>query len=149
MRAALPLSRLEDGRRRQRRRNGSEPAQSGFRREGENKAYPAREAGGFVWTFMGLRTRCRNSSRRLSRRREDSGVDREDPCRLQLGAGPGGQIDSAHSSSLHSSDMKPAKVDAAKATETHWLRPSTDKAPRLQVERTSYGFHYAAIRRRS
>ncbi len=58
-----------------------------------------------------------------------------------------GQIDSAHSSSLHSSDMKPAKVDAAKATDTHWLRPSTDKAPRLQVERTSYGFHYAAIRR--
>jgi phthalate 4,5-dioxygenase oxygenase subunit len=58
-----------------------------------------------------------------------------------------GQIDSAHSSSLHSSDMKPAKVDSAKATDTHWLRPSTDKAPRLQVEQTSYGFHYAAIRR--
>ncbi|MET0444759.1 MAG: (2Fe-2S)-binding protein, partial [Pseudorhodoplanes sp.] len=58
-----------------------------------------------------------------------------------------GQIDSAHSSSLHSSDMKPAKVDAAKAVDTHWLRPSTDKAPRLQVERTSFGFHYAAIRR--
>ncbi len=54
-----------------------------------------------------------------------------------------GQIDSAHSSSLHSSDMKPAKVDAAKAVDTHWLRPSTDKAPRLQVERTSFGFHYA------
>ena len=58
-----------------------------------------------------------------------------------------GQIDSAHSSSLHSSDMVPAKVDAAKATDTHWLRPSTDKAPRLQVERTSFGFRYAAIRR--
>ena len=43
--------------------------------------------------------------------------------------------------------MKPAKIDAAKAVDTHWLRPSTDKAPRLQVERTSYGFHYAAIRR--
>jgi phthalate 4,5-dioxygenase oxygenase subunit len=43
--------------------------------------------------------------------------------------------------------MKPAKVDSAKATDTHWLRPSTDKAPRLQVEQTSYGFHYAAIRR--
>jgi phthalate 4,5-dioxygenase oxygenase subunit len=58
-----------------------------------------------------------------------------------------GQIDSAHSSSLHSSEMRPAKVDSAKAMETHWLRPSTDKAPRLQVERTSYGFHYVAIRR--
>jgi phthalate 4,5-dioxygenase oxygenase subunit len=58
-----------------------------------------------------------------------------------------GQIDSAHSSSLHSSDMVPAQVDGAKATEANWLRPSTDKAPRFQVQRTSYGFRYAAIRR--
>jgi phthalate 4,5-dioxygenase oxygenase subunit len=28
-----------------------------------------------------------------------------------------------------------------------WLRPSTDKAPRMQIERGSYGFRYAAIRR--
>ena len=46
------------------------------------------------------------------------------------------QIDSAHSSSLHSSDMVPARVDGAEATDTNWLRPSTDKAPRLEVERT-------------
>jgi len=58
-----------------------------------------------------------------------------------------GQIDSAHSSSLHSSDMVPAQVDGAKATTENWLRPSTDKAPRFQIERTSYGFRYAAIRR--
>ena len=58
-----------------------------------------------------------------------------------------GQIDSAHSSSLHSSDMVPAQVDGAKATDANWLRPSTDKAPRFQIERTSYGFRYAAIRR--
>jgi len=58
-----------------------------------------------------------------------------------------GQIDSAHSSHLHSSDMVPAQVDGAKATEANWLRPSTDKAPRFQIERTSYGFRYAAIRR--
>jgi phthalate 4,5-dioxygenase oxygenase subunit len=58
-----------------------------------------------------------------------------------------GQIDSAHSSTLHSSDMVPARVDGAKATEQTWLRPSTDKAPRYQSERTPYGFRYAAIRR--
>jgi phthalate 4,5-dioxygenase oxygenase subunit len=58
-----------------------------------------------------------------------------------------GAIDSAHSSSLHSSDMVPARVATAQTTETTWLRPSTDKAPRLQVERTGYGFRYAAIRR--
>ncbi len=43
--------------------------------------------------------------------------------------------------------MVPAQVDSAKATEANWLRPSNDKAPRFQIERTSYGFRYAAIRR--
>src|SRR6185503_13943851 len=58
-----------------------------------------------------------------------------------------GGIDSAHSSSLHSTDMPPARVDAAQATATTWPRPSTDRAPRLQVQRTPFGFRYAAIRR--
>ena len=58
-----------------------------------------------------------------------------------------GQIDSAHSSSLHSSDMRPARVETAKAADTHWLRPSTDKSPRIQVQVTNYGMRYAAIRR--
>jgi phthalate 4,5-dioxygenase oxygenase subunit len=43
--------------------------------------------------------------------------------------------------------MVPARVDGAKATDTNWLRPSTDKAPRMQTQRESYGFRYAAIRR--
>jgi phthalate 4,5-dioxygenase oxygenase subunit len=58
-----------------------------------------------------------------------------------------GSIDSAHSSSLHSSDMVPARVPGAQSTVTQWQRPSTDKAPRLVVDRTSYGFRYSAIRR--
>jgi phthalate 4,5-dioxygenase oxygenase subunit len=57
-----------------------------------------------------------------------------------------GAIDSAHSSSLHSTDMVPAHVDGAGATSSEWLRPSTDKAPRLQVQRTDFGFRYVAIR---
>jgi phthalate 4,5-dioxygenase oxygenase subunit len=58
-----------------------------------------------------------------------------------------GAIDSAHSSSLHSTDMPPARVDGAQATETVWPRPSTDKAPRLELQQTPFGFRYAAIRR--
>jgi phthalate 4,5-dioxygenase oxygenase subunit len=58
-----------------------------------------------------------------------------------------GAIDSAHSSSLHSTDMPPARVDGAKATDKVWPRPSTDKAPRLQLQQTPFGFRYAAIRR--
>jgi phthalate 4,5-dioxygenase oxygenase subunit len=57
-----------------------------------------------------------------------------------------GAIDSAHSSSLHATDMVPAQVDGAGATSSEWLRPSTDKAPRLQVQRTDFGFRYVAIR---
>jgi phthalate 4,5-dioxygenase oxygenase subunit len=58
-----------------------------------------------------------------------------------------GAIDSAHSSSLHSTDMPPARVDGAKATDKVWPRPSTDKAPRLALQQTPFGFRYAAIRR--
>src|SRR6266480_2837052 len=58
-----------------------------------------------------------------------------------------GSIDSAHSSSLHSTNMPSAEVNSAKATDSGWLRPSVDKAPRLQFEPTSYGFRYAAIRK--
>ena len=58
-----------------------------------------------------------------------------------------GQIDSAHSSSLHSSDMKPVRSTTAEAKETLWTRPSTDKNPRIQVQVTNYGMRYAAIRR--
>src|ERR1700733_5505861 len=43
--------------------------------------------------------------------------------------------------------MGPARVEGAQSTDSKWLRPSTDKAPRLQVQPTSFGFRYAAIRR--
>ncbi len=58
-----------------------------------------------------------------------------------------GQIDSAHSSSLHSSDMRPTPSTSAGATSAFWTRPSTDKNPRIQVQVTNYGMRYAAIRR--
>jgi phthalate 4,5-dioxygenase oxygenase subunit len=126
----------------------SEPAESGFVDKVKVKAYPAREWGGFVWTYMGPAETMPEFEPPAFAPTQDTKVS---IVKIHVGCNWAqileGQIDSAHSSSLHSSDMKPAKVDAAKAVDTHWLRPSTDKAPRLQVERTSFGFHYAAIRR--
>ena len=126
----------------------SEPPESGFAEKVKVKAYPAREWGGFVWTYMGPAETMPEFEPPAFAPTENAKVS---IVKIHVGCNWAqileGQIDSAHSSSLHSSDMKPAKVDAAKAVDTHWLRPSTDKAPRLQVERTSYGFHYAAIRR--
>ena len=40
-----------------------------------------------------------------------------------------------------------ATLRYAKATDKSWLRPSTDKAPKLHVQPTPFGFRYAAIRR--
>lgn len=126
----------------------SEPAESGFAEKVKMKAYPAREAGGFVWTYMGPAASMPEFEPPAFAPTPETQVS---IVKIHVGCNWAqileGQIDSAHSSHLHSSDMKPAKVESAKAVETHWLRPSTDKAPRLQVEQTSFGFHYAAIRR--
>ena len=111
-------------------------------------SYPAREGGGFVWAWMGAKERMREF---------------EPPAWAPL---PGikyavvkmhaacnwaqvleGSIDSAHSSSLHSSNMPAGEVEGSTATGTAWVRPSTDKAPKMQFEPTSYGFRYAAIRK--
>jgi phthalate 4,5-dioxygenase oxygenase subunit len=59
-----------------------------------------------------------------------------------------GSLDSAHVWTLHSSDIKMApRKDTAKPTDNTWNRPSTDRAPRYQWEKTDFGFHYVAIRR--
>ena len=126
----------------------SEHADSGLAAKVKHKVYPAREWGGFVWTYLGPAETMREFEPPAFAPTPEtrvSVVKIHVPCNwAQILEG---QIDSAHSSTLHSSDMRPAKVDSAKALDTHWLRPSTDKAPRMQVEETSYGFHYAAIRR--
>ena len=126
----------------------SEPLQSGLSAKVKHKAYPAREAGGFVWTYMG-------PSGELPEFQPPAWAPSVDTkisiVKLPVAANWAqtfeGGIDSAHSSNLHSTDMPPARVDSAKATATTWPRPSTDKAPRIQVQATHFGFRYAAIRR--
>jgi phthalate 4,5-dioxygenase oxygenase subunit len=126
----------------------SEPADSRFKEKLTHTAYPVHEAAGLVWVFMGPAAE----------------MPEFDPPAFQPTPGTKisiariivdcnwaqvleGAIDSAHSSTLHASDMVPAQVDASTATGDTWLRPSTDKAPSLHVQRTPFGFRYAAIRR--
>ena len=126
----------------------SEPAASGLVDKVKHTAYPVQEWGGYVWSYLGPADSCPpfvpppwapDANARVSIAKVVL------PCNwAQILEGA---IDSAHSSSLHSSDMVPARVDGAKATASNWLRPSTDKAPRMQVEQGGYGFRYAAIRR--
>lgn len=127
----------------------SEPVDAKICATMKTKAYPVHEAAGFVWVWMG----------------DPKKVDSFDPpawsaapdekiAVVKMHAACNwaqvleGAIDSAHSSSLHSSNMPTAgNVSGSTATDEHWLRPSADKSPRLDVEQTDYGFRYAAIRR--
>ena len=126
----------------------SEPAASGMAQKVKHLAYPTHEWGGFVWAYMGPADSRPQFQPPAWAPTADIRVTIAKaiiPCNwAQILEGA---IDSAHSSSLHSSDMVPARVASAQATDQSWLRPSTDKAPRMQVERAGYGFRYAALRR--
>jgi len=39
------------------------------------------------------------------------------------------------------------EVSGSTATDSAWLRPSADKAPRIEVQKTPFGFRYVAIRK--
>lgn len=125
----------------------SEPPDSRMRNL-RHRAYPTQEAGGFVWAWLGAADAVRPFERPAwapTPSTKVSIVKIHAACNWAQVLE--GAIDSAHSSSLHSTNMPTAEVEGSTATDTAWLRPSNDKAPRLEVERTEYGFHYAAIRR--
>ncbi|HUQ75759.1 MAG TPA: Rieske 2Fe-2S domain-containing protein, partial [Burkholderiales bacterium] len=127
----------------------AEPDGAALMKSLKQRSYPAREAGGFVWAWLGPKEEMREF---------------EPPAWAPV---PGiqyavvkmhaacnwaqvleGSIDSAHSSSLHSTNMPAAEdVYGSTATDEAWYRPSNDKAPRMQFEPTPYGFRYAALRK--
>jgi phthalate 4,5-dioxygenase oxygenase subunit len=114
----------------------------------QHKAYPTRVAGGFVWIYMGpLETmpRFEPPSWTPTPSTKISIVKMHTACNWAQVLE--GAIDSAHSSSLHSTNMPAMAVEGAKATAASWPRPSTDKAPRMQFQMTDFGFRYAAIRK--
>ena len=126
----------------------SEPEGSPLHEKVKHKSYKTVEWGGFVWAWLGEEEGMYPFSPPAFAPTEDTQVS---ILKIRIPANwaqiTEGQIDSAHSSSLHSSDMKPARVEGASADDQAWYRPSTDKSPRMQTQTTSYGFHYAAIRK--
>jgi phthalate 4,5-dioxygenase oxygenase subunit len=125
----------------------SEPPDSRLRTNLKHRAYPVREAGGFVWAWLGPMDAVAEFQPPAWAPTPDtktSIVKIHAACNWAQVLE--GSIDSAHSSSLHSTNMPTAEVEGSTATGSAWLRPSNDKAPRLQAEATDFGFHYAAIR---
>jgi len=126
----------------------SEPDGAALKSSLRQRSYPAREAGGFVWAWLGPKDAMREFQPPAW-----APVPGIRYAIVKMHAACNwaqvleGSIDSAHSSSLHSTEMPAADVAAASATETSWPRPSNDKAPKLQFEATPYGFRYAALRR--
>jgi phthalate 4,5-dioxygenase oxygenase subunit len=126
----------------------SEPADSRFKEKLKHTAYPVHEAAGLVWVFMGPAAEMPAFDPPVFQPTPDTKIS---IARIIVDCNWAqvleGAIDSAHSSTLHASDMVPAQVESSTATGDTWLRPSTDKAPQLHVQRTPFGFRYAAIRR--
>lgn len=136
----------------------SEPPDSRATKIMKQKAYPVKEAGGLIWTYLG----------------DPQQVPDFEPPAFAVGSNAKisiakvvvranwaqvveGGIDSSHSSNLHSDEMRGAsgvEGSSISRTEHHGLsnaftvkRPSVDKAPRLKVETTNYGLRYVALRR--
>ena len=130
----------------------SEPTDSKLKEKVKHKAYPTRESGGFVWAYMGPAEKMPKltpppwsgdpapSIATLKIHEEANWVQALE-----------GVLDSAHSSSLHSSSILPAQEvhgsTEVKGAEFRITRPSEDKAPAIEVQFTDYGFRYAAIRK--
>ena len=127
----------------------SEPDGSALIKSLKQKSYPAREAGGFVWAWLGPQEEMREFEPPAWAPKPGikyAIVKMHAACNWAQVLE--GSIDSAHSSSLHSTNMPAAEsVYGSTATDEAWLRPSNDKAPRMQFEPTPYGFRYAALRK--
>ena len=125
-----------------------EPSGSGLKATVKHKSYPVRESGGFVWIWMGPLAAMREFEPPAwapSPHVKISIVKMHTACNWAQVLE--GSIDSAHSSSLHSSNMPSMEVEGAMATDASWPRPSNDKAPRIVFQLTDFGFRYAAIRK--
>ena len=126
----------------------SEPPGSGLCEKVKHHAYPVEECGGVIWIYMGEAAKRPAFQRPIFAPGDTTRIAHlKVIIETNWAQGLEGAIDSAHSSSLHSSDMPAARVNGSTATGTAWQRPSTDKSPRLQAQETEYGFRYAAIRR--
>lgn len=124
----------------------SEPVESGMCQKIKHKAYPVREASGLAWVYMGPPELMPEFEPPAF---ASGGNPKVSIAKVRIACNWAqaieGGIDSAHSSTLHADEIRPASVITT--TAQHQTRPSTDKAPRYQVQTTDYGMRYVALRR--
>jgi phenylpropionate dioxygenase-like ring-hydroxylating dioxygenase large terminal subunit len=114
-------------------------------------AYPVREAGGLVWAYLGPKQKEPPFTRYrfMDAAPENRCVVRINVAASYLQLWEGG-ADSSHVGILHSDAARPGWIDKTFNVNRDALNPgafeSDDNAPRLDLENTDFGFHYAAIR---
>jgi len=114
-------------------------------------AYPVREAGGFIWAYLGPAEREPAFPRW---RYFDFAPENVRTVRLDADVNYMQQLeggtDTSHVGILHSNDARPTWMTGEFRPNADADNPATlatgDLAPALDVEDTEFGFHYAAIR---
>ncbi len=131
----------------------SEPVESTRKERIRHISYPVHDDGSMIWIYLGPRDAVPEfplppwlatpgNSIAIAKIHEAA----------NWAQGLEGTIDSSHSSTLHSSNIRgDAKVagstDRGDRKELLITRPSADRSPRLEVQYTSYGLRYAALRK--
>jgi phthalate 4,5-dioxygenase oxygenase subunit len=131
----------------------SEPPTSTFKDRVRAKAYPAHESGGLIWTYMGAPDTMTPF--------RDFGTDSLPPEYVSAGKtfspcnwvqAMEGNLDSAHISWLHQfnaiDDIPDDGTDKPGylSVDMSWKIWRHDRAPRLEVHDTWYGYRYAGVR---
>jgi len=131
----------------------AEPEVSRFGRNVRTAAYAVRAVGGLVWAYLGPA-----AERPPFPEFEWTGLPLGHLVHAQIQARANfvqvleGTIDSSHVAVLHADNVAGSSRDDID-TKTplderrRSVRPSTDPRPRIEVEETGYGFHYAALHR--
>lgn len=107
-------------------------------------AYPAVEAGGVIWVYLGPKEKQPPAPRfaYMDLPEENRVVLRVDGNYNWVQSAEGG-LDSSHVSILHSNAARPGWKDTGAAQ----IGAMNDTGPALEIEDTEFGYHYAAFRR--
>ena len=131
------------------------PDAAGYKARVRAVSYPVMEAGGIVWAYMGPEGKAPAP---MNFEFTTLPLDHSVILKVRIDCNwvqcLEGVIDSAHTNYLHTDVFKPSAGlsqsvyrDESLKKDTTVGRPSMDGQPRLDVQDTSYGFRYAAIRR--
>jgi phthalate 4,5-dioxygenase oxygenase subunit len=131
------------------------PDARGYKDRVRAVSYPVVEAGGIVWAYMGPEGKAPPPMNfQFTTLPLDHSVILKARIDCNWVQCLEGVIDSAHTNYLHTDVFKPAAGlaqsqyrDESLKSDVTVGRPSMDGQPRLDVEDTSYGFRYAAIRK--